>query len=180
MKIRSGWVRPTLLLLTCVLALTPISALAASFTYSYEYDSGSVLTGSFDGDVSVVDADVIENISNLTAFYGGVELGNGALVPSLTAVASFSGNTMNLEGNGFAAGPIPLPEGFSLLVGGIPVVLQNGALVEGFPGAPVYAPGSWTIVPEPATSLLVLGGTLALAVPRRRRSALPTAVQRPR
>jgi hypothetical protein len=162
MKIRTRRVRPHLLLLACLLFLDPASALAASFSYSYEYDSGAVLTGTLDGDVN---GDQIENITSITAFYQSVELGNGALVPSLTAVASFSGNTMNLEGNGFSGGG--LPEGFSLLVGGIPVVLQNGGLVEGFPGAPVYDPGSWTIVPEPATGLMLLSGTLALAAARR-------------
>jgi hypothetical protein len=80
----------------CTVALVvaaPLPALAASFNFSYTFASGNVLEGVFEGDISLVDPNVIENVFNVTASYNGTELGGGAPVGprSCCGVVTFNG-----------------------------------------------------------------------------------------
>ena len=72
------------------------SVQADTFTYSYEFDYGGTITGSFDGTAS---GDLVTGLSNITATFQGVTTGglfnatwtNHSTPPGGDAVASFSG-----------------------------------------------------------------------------------------
>jgi hypothetical protein len=150
------------LIATLVLAIfAPLPALATSFSFSYEWASGKLLEGTFDGDV---DGDLIENIVNISAGYDGTDL--ELYIFPLAPIASFTGITMDLGGDGFVG---PLPSGFVLNADPLsgPSLVVLGGIVEVAP----YESSRWTVmvIPEPSTFALLLGGTVALAVARRRR-----------
>lgn len=152
-----------------------------SFEFSYEFDDGKVIQGSFDGERT---GDVVQNLSELRASYEGTSLGLLELPPLGCCEVSFDGSTMHLEGNGFDGSMLPV--GFALKTGEIDIVVVAGAIVQPpvIPGSGlVFVPTRWTLSVKnpPVPSLdrfglaalgLVLLGAAAVAL-RRRGSGSP-------
>ncbi|MDF2387705.1 PEP-CTERM sorting domain-containing protein [Nostoc ellipsosporum NOK] len=84
-------------------------AAAVTFNFSYQFSSGNLLSGNFEGDLGL-DADTISNISNLNAQFSalpGVTYNNARLFSSntsLPAIASLSGNQVDIFGTNFTFG----------------------------------------------------------------------------
>jgi hypothetical protein len=108
-----------LLFLLCVLAFAigaPLPASAASFNFSYAFESGKTLAGTFDGDIAL-DGDTITSISNVMATYDN----NLVIATQGWGEASFSGNYLAFGGkladstagfSFFALPPLLPPVGF--------------------------------------------------------------------
>lgn len=84
-------------------------AAAVTFNFSYQFSSGNLLSGNFEGDLGL-DGDTISNISNLNAQFSalpGVTYNNARLFSSniyLPAIASLSGNQVDIFGTNFTFG----------------------------------------------------------------------------
>ena len=162
------WVVFALARLVAVLGLSVGPAAAASFNFSYTFEDGTIVLGTLDGDISVTDANLVENVVVTTASLNGIV---PFLDPILTApdepLASFpDSDTVSFDGSGmdlavFASTATTRALLFTITAEG-QVSAELSSLV-GLVTDPVYEPSRWALtpVPEPDTGMLVgLGGLL--------------------
>lgn len=186
----------TQLSLACAL-LASSSAMASNFEFSYRFNTGEQVLGSFAG---TLDGDIVSDISQLAVSIDGVSFagplqafrytqpgGNcGTCFEAGGAVVSFdpmknnflfsNGNAATGEGVTNLFYVIPWPNGNNN-----PVATQgliNGTVINFFNGQ--YVPQNWvlTAVPEPASVAMLLAGLAAvLSQVKRSRSQRPTVVR---
>lgn len=179
-----------------VFALAAHSAAAAQqqFSYSYTFDTGEILSGTFWGtqngnlitQLSQVTASVTD-AGVTTAFVGSGNLVAGSYTApgsncpscwsSTGAVVSIDGTASNFgfSDASLVSGPvtnyfyvIPWPNGPQVLAA--QAITPSGKIIDYYNGS--YIPGNWHVsaVPEPATYAMLIGGLGLLAsVARRRR-----------
>jgi PEP-CTERM motif len=183
-------------LLATFASLSPLSANATLFNYSYTFQDGDFVSGSFTGTAS---DNLVTNLSNINANFDGVDFnGSGHLYESHLigggwisggAVVSFDGlaNNFNFMDSSDPAGNDPLYSNFFMSAPFTTtltyVVLRWGAALPGRGAAldylgdggyGVYDSTRWTLsavtpVPEPETYAMLLAGLGLLGFIARRR-----------
>ncbi len=181
--------------LACAL-LASSSAMATSFEFSYRFNTGEQVSGSFAG---TLNGDLVSDISQLAVSIDGVAFtgplqafrytqpgGNcGTCFEAVGALVSFDPMKNNFFfGNGNAATGLGVTNYFYVIPwpngNNNPVATQgviNGTTINFFNGQ--YVPQNWvlTAVPEPASVLMLLVGLAAVFNQvQRRRSQQPGAL----
>jgi hypothetical protein len=152
----------------------------ACFAFSYEFADGAVVEGTFNGEIV---GDLVQDISDLEASYEGTDLGALELPPNGCCKTSFSGWTMDLEGNGFDGSMLPV--GIALQTEAVDIAVVGGLILQ-----PPILPGDglifdrtrWSLsvkpTPVPALgpagmALLILAIVAAASAEHRRRAHGP-------
>ena len=167
----------------CILAASSASQAAQTFTYAITFSPGNVATGKFSGNVN---GNLITNLSNISAYINGIGFrNNGHLYnaswsagvwTSGTGVASVDGLHNNFQ---FTDVNYPIDQHYSGEVNSFAQYswrTNANSVYLALDPAPVkyFANNnaSWTLtlVPEPATTAMLLAGVGVMAFLSRRRT----------
>jgi hypothetical protein len=163
----------------------PLPALAASFDFSYTFSSGSVMEGSFDGNISLSDPNLIENIHGITASFHGatfsVALGGDTAVGPTPGydVVTFDGAGLNFRA-AWPGGGFGIDETSAAIhyFDGTFLYFDTDLALLIFPPPPSsFILGRWMVaentsgpVPEPTGSILFSAGFVMVGCALRRRT----------
>ena len=139
--------------LVAVLGLSGGPAAAASFNFSYVFDTGTTVDGMLEGDISPTDPNLVENVVvTMVVIDGGVV---SPFVPTSTSpdrnTVSFDGSHMDLEVEGLFS------ELFAVLFFNLNGQAGISAVV-GIVFDPVFEPSRWELTP--AATAVPSGGSL--------------------
>lgn len=164
-----------LALLLCALANGSAQA-AQTFNYSYTFDTGEVISGSFSG---IANGNLISGLSNITANFNGTPFsGSGNLFSAAYTGSGFGGSAVvSIDGlqSNFIFGPDSnFAEYFYVIpwAGGIGAQAYIPAVGYIDYVNTHYIPSNWHVtaaIPEPETYAMLLAGLGLLGFTARRR-----------
>ena len=164
-----GWVP-----LVAVLGVSVRPADAASFNFSYTFADGTFVQGTLDGDISLADANLVENVEVTSASLNGTVPFRDPITTAPETFAPFpDSDTVSFDGLGMDLAVLGSTNTTGVLLFLITADGRESAELSsgvGFVLDPVYEPSRWelTPVPEPGTAMLVGLGGLVLAWRARR------------